>query len=296
MRRPKSIYIEPTNVCNLLCRFCFQYSGSMTRPKGFMELETFKKVVDDVKGFKPELVLHHSGESLLHPKLFEFIRYAKNKDLTVGITTNGILLAKDNFGMLDNGIDTINISLGGADEADYAAVRPGAEFAVVMDNIRRIVAEKLKRNAKTKIFVNIVKTKHNSNKIHTIRKYLSTIEGIDGLIVRGLVDWSGGVEVSDMRPIIRALIKPAIYYKRMLKLALKGTLCESSIESAAVLWDGTVVPCCFDYNGKLAMGNITESSFITIYNGERAETLRRILCSFTATKHHPTCGPCIFPL
>ncbi len=268
----------------------------MTRPKGFMTFKTFKKVVDDVKSFKPEVVLHHSGESLLHPRVFDFIRYAKKNGLVVGVTTNGIVLAKDSFGILDTGIDRVNISLAGADEGDYAAVRPGAEFAAAIYNIERIAAEKLKRGVKTKIFVNIVKTRNNSNKISVIRKRLLTIKGIDGLIVRGLMDWSGGVDIGSMRPVKRTLMKPAIYCKRLLKLALKGTLCESPSESAAVLWDGVVVPCCFDYNGTLALGNITKRGFMAIYNAPRTEALRRMLCSPIATMNHPTCGPCIFPL
>ena len=41
-----SLIIEPTNTCNLRCSFCFVTEG-MTRDEGFMDLDLFKKIIDD---------------------------------------------------------------------------------------------------------------------------------------------------------------------------------------------------------------------------------------------------------
>jgi radical SAM protein with 4Fe4S-binding SPASM domain len=43
-----------------------------------------------------------------------------------------------------------------------------------------------------------------------------------------------------------------------------------------VLWNGDVVPCCYDFNGCLNMGNIYEDSLNNIWNGKRYKELRRL--------------------
>ena len=120
---PTTLWVEPTNACNLKCSFCFHCNDSMGRSKGMMSEETFAKVIADVKDFKPQINLHHSGESFIHKKLFDFIRHARKNDLTIGMTTNGTLLERDDFGILETDINHLNISLSGVDEEDYRAIK-----------------------------------------------------------------------------------------------------------------------------------------------------------------------------
>jgi radical SAM protein with 4Fe4S-binding SPASM domain len=44
-------------------------------------------------------------------------------------------------------------------------------------------------------------------------------------------------------------------------------------DQAAILTDGTVVPCCLDSEGSIKLGNIFEDGFEYILNGERARNL-----------------------
>ncbi len=107
----------------------------MTRDKGMMTFQTFKKIIDDIKHFGPRVALHHSGESFLHKDLFGFIHYAKEADLTVGLTTNGTMLEKEDFEILNTGIDTLNVSLAGIEEADYRRIRSKENFNTIKKNI-----------------------------------------------------------------------------------------------------------------------------------------------------------------
>lgn len=67
----------------------------MTREKGFMSLETFKKSLTLAKELKvPALALHNWGESLLHPDIYKFVKLASQK-FKVGFTTNGTLLNRE---------------------------------------------------------------------------------------------------------------------------------------------------------------------------------------------------------
>ncbi len=51
--------------------------------------------------------------------------------------------------------------------------------------------------------------------------------------------------------------------------------CRYPWEHLVVQWDGTVVPCCRDYNAENALGSVRRSSLREIWNGPGCEKLRR---------------------
>lgn len=50
----------------------------------------------------------------------------------------------------------------------------------------------------------------------------------------------------------------------------QGSYCLGLIDQFAILSDGTVVPCCLDYNGEIKLGNVFESSLDDILSTSRA--------------------------
>jgi radical SAM protein with 4Fe4S-binding SPASM domain len=57
-----------------------------------------------------------------------------------------------------------------------------------------------------------------------------------------------------------------------------------------VTWDGDVVPCCFDYNKKLVLGNVSGSTLSEIWNDSPMKNLRR---EFIENKiSNPLCKNC----
>jgi len=268
----------------------------MTRKKGVMDFKLFKKIIDDIKDFKPAIVLHHSGESLLNQKLYDFIRYAKQQGLTVSMTTNGTLLRRDNFEILNTGIDSISISLAGVDEEDYRKVRPESNFQALINDITSFAAEKVKRKSNTIIRVNVILTKDNKNKIPQFKKFIKSIDGIDDIVIRRLMDWSGQVDVRNKKlsNLSFLLFMRLRHYYKQLCAYRKDGLCPAINRGGAILWDGTVVPCCIDFNGTLALGNVKENSFLSVWNGDRANNLRAMLKSIKLTKGNSTCNNCLF--
>ena len=86
--RFRKVYIEITNACNLNCSFCIKNSRKIT----YMSFDSYKKIIDKIKGYTREIYFHILGEPLMHPDVLEFIRYANDNDLLVNITTNGYLI------------------------------------------------------------------------------------------------------------------------------------------------------------------------------------------------------------
>ncbi|MBF0612560.1 MAG: radical SAM protein [Magnetococcales bacterium] len=93
-KRPIDIFqIELTNFCDMDCSYCPH--PTMTRPKGHMSAEVLEKCVSHSKDMgKDRVILHHFGESLLHPKLEERFRQVKEAGLTIQFATNGTLLER----------------------------------------------------------------------------------------------------------------------------------------------------------------------------------------------------------
>ncbi len=44
---------------------------------------------------------------------------------------------------------------------------------------------------------------------------------------------------------------------------------------AEITWDGRVLPCCFDKDGKYVMGKLKDQDFNTIWRGEAYQDFRK---------------------
>ncbi|HTX88110.1 MAG TPA: radical SAM protein, partial [Bacteroidales bacterium] len=142
---PFAITLEPTNRCNLHCPECPSGAQSMSRPRGFMELETYKMILASLDRGTSYLNLYFQGEPFLHPDFFEMVRLAKEKGLYVNTSTNGHFLDPENARKtIASHLDRIIISLDGADQPAYGSYRTGGSLKTVQDGIRNL-AEARKR-------------------------------------------------------------------------------------------------------------------------------------------------------
>ncbi|HIJ84810.1 MAG TPA: radical SAM protein, partial [Magnetococcales bacterium] len=108
--RPRFVQISLTNHCNLSCTMCIRNYIDVDRRH--MEWDDFTHIVDQLEGCE-QVALAGMGESLTHPRLFDAIRYCKNKGFKVQLTSNALLLGK--MGMIervaDSGLDSISFSV-----------------------------------------------------------------------------------------------------------------------------------------------------------------------------------------
>ena len=86
--RPYNIVIEPTNICNLQCPLCSTGIGAKTRKKGVLQIENFKKLIDEIKDTVLELSLQNWGEPTLVAELPIMIRYAADCGTYTRLSTN----------------------------------------------------------------------------------------------------------------------------------------------------------------------------------------------------------------
>ena len=85
----KSISLELTNRCNLLCKHC----STNASPNGeiFLDLNTVKKLLQESKKHGAKYLSLSGGEPLLHPQIAEILKYADNLNYKIDLYTSGIV-------------------------------------------------------------------------------------------------------------------------------------------------------------------------------------------------------------
>jgi len=265
---PSFIAIEPTNCCNYKCIMCPQSSekaGSIHR--GFMDEETFGRILNEIKHYALEVFIQLGGEPILHPKLLEFIKKAKGEDLVVGISTNASLLTRElGKGLIDAGLDKLVITFTDRGKEKYERVWQGGDYEKVQGNIREVLDLKQGRR-KPLVTLQIIKFFGEDKDLILDKEFSKTWRklGVYSFSPVWATYWAG-----DFRDEAMCRYREAPrdkYYSP----------CGAIWRSLAVHWDGNVSPCCNDLTGEYILGNIETVSIRDIWNSEKMVRLREDL-------------------
>jgi len=251
-RMPEIVQIESTNICNAKCVFCPR--DEMHRRQGIMSVELFRKIVDECAELGITHVrMHNYGEAFIDRKLVEKVKYAKEKGISeVGLISNGSLISEPVArGMIDAGLDAINISVDASGKEVFEATRVGLKYDKVIANIERLLrlrAESGRR--RPKLILSFVR-QNNSADEQAFIKHWSAIA--DKIHVTDLHNWAGTLNhESDVNyPCYRPWL------------------------TFTVLWDGRVSLCCADFDGKTILGDLNTQSIAEIWNAEPYRQARR---------------------
>lgn len=250
----KRIYIEITNICNLFCSFC----KNNQRPKEQMSVEKFEHILKEIKDKTSTILLHVTGEPLLHEQLNDILRLCDFYQLKVHLITNGTLLdQKIEVLKKHNCIEKIAISLHCEQKTTnyFAKVFSSVDklstdivviyrlwalpFGILDEKSTRIV-EKIKEHYQLSTEI-VDKIYQNKNTKIFLNRYVDK---------EGLFSW------------------PKLGNKKI------DGFCQGLKNQLAILVDGTVVPCCLDSEGIINLGNIFEQSLDKILENEKVKRIR----------------------
>ncbi len=252
---PLEVRIENTNLCNAVCTICPR--EQLTRPKGTMDYEFFCSIVDQlVEGGTRELHLQGYGEPFLDRDILRKISYAKKRGISFTfMVTNGSLLTEElSRELMESGLDKLKISFYGLNRTEYEAIHRGLSFEEVKKNVERLLEVK-KRLRRKRPIISV--------------KYIGSIGGF----LRFFLQWGFKTRVSYAR------LHNYGYGRRFNRPRTdkKDRKCPIVTESIMqVLWDGTVVPCCYDFNGRVVLGDLKKESVRDVWNGEAYQRFREI--------------------
>lgn len=268
--------IELTNRCPMKCVMCPR-TEHMSRGLGDMDQVLYRRIIDELIEITPQqrlskkkLRLHHFGESLVHPEFAPMIRYASERGIKISLSINPLML-KEKIAdeLLGSGIDEVLISLDGHDNASFEKIRgvPDAyEDSVI--RLEKFVEKKVERGLDMTIKVSMIDFGLNRNSIEKVSDRWRNLAGVDDYRQKVFLKWDGAADT------VNELADETTDEAADEKIDERGD-CEEPWKQVAVLWDGRVVPCCFDYDGKYLLGDLRDSTLMEVWNGEPMQELRR---------------------
>jgi len=251
-RMPEIVQIESTNICNAKCVFCPR--DEMQRRQGIMTVELFRKIVDECADLGITHVrMHNYGEAFMDRRLVEKVRYAKQKGIReVGMISNGSLITEPVArGMIEAGLDAINISVDASGKEVFEATRIGLKYDKVIANIERLLRLRTESGKRRpKLILSFVRQNNSADEAAFIEHWRSIADKIH---VTDLHNWAGTLNTeSDVNyPCYRPWL------------------------TFTVLWDGRVSLCCADFDGKTILGNLNTQTIAEVWNAEPYRNVRR---------------------
>ncbi len=306
---PTRLMIEPTNVCDLKCPFCPTGAGTMARANGFLSFDNFKKAVDDLLPYLTTVVTWNYGEPFLNKDLNRMFRYAADQGLVTICSTNGFPL-HHRFPagiqpILESGLDRLMISIDGAKPETHALYRVGSELQPVLRGLGHLIEERERQGRdKPHIDMQFIVFQHNEHELDDIIRISKDI-GVDTLSIKSANLTMSDVMETDMdaAEVMAALkqraaqslpknSKHARYDEdgNILDMPEKG--CARLYEMVVVNWDGSVSPCCYDFNSTFDLGNAFEDDLAKLWNGPNYQDLRAKVA--TSRQLVPMCSVCTY--
>ena len=262
MRKFKQIYVEITNICNLNCSFC----PKNNRPKRFMTVDEFDIITDEISPLTNTICLHLMGEPLLHPNIKEIFEICNEKNLNVYLTTNGTLL-KQNLDLLKSGCaKRISVSL-----HSFEANTNSNSLDEYLEGVL-LSCKEISDNSQTCIEFRLWNEDSNKKAKNTLNKNI--VNKINKIFNTNLADQNLQCHISITDKIYISfadIFEWPINTENQEKNSVK--FCYGLRSHFGILCDGTVVACCLDSEGKLALGNIFQSKISDILNTPRAQNI-----------------------
>lgn len=273
---PTIVHVELTNVCNLSCAMCPM--SAMRRPKGYMHVELFKKIVDELARSPVEaVVLSLFGESLLHKQFPEFLRIASSAGLYTFLSTNGLCLSETlGKAILESGLNLLIISYDTQDPDLYARIRRGGTLSALEANVEQFLSLRGTRTDPVIVF-QAIEFPGQEQGARSVRDRWRDRNVI--VATRPAHPWLGDrKEINSMA---------------MTANGARGDrgVCDQPWRHAVVFWDGRVGPCCNVYDAQVVVGDCSHQSLFEIWNGPVLSGFRKKHVSGPRKAIVP-CGTC----
>ncbi len=263
---PLKLHLEPTSHCNLRCVMCPQSMGA-TKDNGHMEMGLYEKIIHEARDFVLEINLFFRGEPLLHPRIVDMVRIAREAGIAVHINTNATLLRGPTIeGLLDARLDKLTISFDAGEKEAYEEMRRGAKFEKTLENVHAFLRAKAARGVA-----------YPYTTIQVIKFFDAAAPG--PTVPEAFIRLFDGLPVDEFDPIWAHGWAGTMKDNESFQAAPYGHNyypCNWLWKSLAICWDGKVATCCGDFGPNEVFGDLNEESLRDIWNGAQMVRLRTL--------------------
>ena len=257
--RHAEVRYEVTDHCNAACIMCPREIHELGRPHGIMDQAQYQKSMDEVAilGCK-QVVLTGFGEPLVDKRLEQKVAYAKSLGMRTYIISNASLLTqKRATGLIEAGLDELRVSFYGMTKISYETVMVGLNFDTTMKNLHTFLELRNEMGSKKpRLELNWLELPENSTDTQAFQDYWEP--KADAIEIWKPHNFGDGRS----------------YRERFDEVAMKTTCGRPENGPLQIQWNGEVIPCCYDYNNVIVLGNAFEEPVLDILNGEKYQLLR----------------------
>lgn len=298
---PVELTIGTTNKCNLKCWMCIRQHITL-EPSGLVDMDSklFGKIADECFPYLQKVTFTVIGEPLVANNILETLELVKKHNVQLEIASNATLMNNDEIiEKLIHTLSVLVVSFDGATKETYESIRIGANYDKVLYNITRFNQHRNKLSGvqRPKLGFSYVLMRSNIEEFPDFIKLAHTLQA----------DFVGSAHVITLAP--KLTDESLIYHKELANEKLKEakevasklglnlcipplyTLEKQNVGEAVkahgrikcpYLWNrswietnGDVRPCCIASDEIPIMGNIRNSSFNEIWNGETYNKMRK---------------------
>jgi len=278
---PLHMQVELTNYCNLRCPVCPTGIRAVNRKPAAIDVDLFKRLMDEVGPYLLTISLWAWGEPLLHPHLLEILRAVRKHDIAILLSTNGQNLNDERIieALTREPPTHLIVAMDGLTDETNSKFRVGAKLAPILAGVRRIAEIKAQRGLELPVLhMRYIVMKHNQHEVPQLKDY-SRSHGFDFLSVRTLsiIDSDSPEEVhQELVPDVEEL--RAYEYHSGMRIHRNDFICQEPFWFPTVFADGTLVPCEQDYNAQQSLGRLFEDgSFADLWFGKQAALARKVI-------------------
>jgi len=278
---PQYIQLYPTTICNQKCSFCFNGSSNNNIEMTYERALRLLNILTDLGIAKIDIM---GGEPLMVKWIFDFIRLALKRNMSVNISSNGSLphLMKK-FDGLDPDKFRIGISLEGSDEIKHNSITNSSHFNNAISSLRQLIASGLNP---------IVKTVVRRSSIEDIQNIIDLLKNLGvkqyyllhmDVLTRNGSNINEALNFIDFMDFFEK-IKKTKHRISILKVNAscfeknsipENARCSGGVKKLSILPDGSVYPCNLFHSMKdFCLGNIFEDDFRDIWMNPKLDFFR----------------------
>lgn len=252
LQHPEVRY-EVTDNCNANCIMCPR--DKHTREHGVMDNAKYQASIDEIVSLgATRVVLTGFGEPLLDRQLEQKIAYAAYAGLNTYIITNGSAITANRAqGLIEAGLDEARISFYGMSAGTYNTVMRGLEYSKTQKNILHFLDLINQSSRKVKVMLNYIELPENEGEAKAFKDYWEPL--VDYIEIWRPHNFGDGRDYRE-------------------RIGEKSTCGRPANGPLQIQWNGEVIPCCYDYNNSMILGNAFEQPIIDILAGDRYNALR----------------------
>lgn len=273
---PRSVKIELTGSCNYRCGFCALRTREI-QPKGTIDWNLFTRIVKEMlENGVEEIGLFYLGEPMMTPGfLIRAIKYCKDIGVPyVFVTSNGSLARKEVVEeCMKAGLDSLKWSINAADEEQFERVMEvkAKLFYRALANVKDAWEVRNKGNYNCKLYASSIKFDGEQQEKMEAMLEEHVIPFVDNHYWLPL--YSMGSLATKREEELG--YRPTAGVQGRLDNLRDPLPCWSAFKEGHVTVDGTLSACCFDADGRFAMGDLNEQSFMEAWNSEKFMELRK---------------------